>query len=519
MSNLYDVLFSFQDVRQRRFDWGGLKHIRVPVHQKGATEDLGLWLVETPAGLRGGVTYNKDVVLTETAQRVRDRYVGLLERVASDPRYAVGALLAPLASEVEAVRLWSSDAFRLERASPGAATVARLYAERLALSPTDRMLVIPERPTAYRAAEVAAAESLGATIVLATPELAVDGDALRDRVERENISVLAADPTTWRALLDAWWTAKPGFKALIDIAEASQALSDALIRAGCRVFAIYRDVETSAALAAGEVRADDGMHFGTPLSADGLRIVDDHGEMVPPGVSGWIATGNTRTQDRARWRGNGTLQWIGADADQLCLNGKRYRLADLENALVRAADRKPCAVIVRESRPGDRRAFVFTEAPSSHAAALSSELMELGLAAELVHMAKLPRAQDGGVERGALAADGSANAERTRRTRAATDTEKMLVEIWSELLGIDRIEMTDNFFALGGTSLLAMQAAERMQSRSGRSTHARRYVFESLAQLALAYDSEAGKQPNPASVETMAPSFFGRLAARFRGPQ
>lgn len=501
LTNLYDVLFSFQDVRQRRFDWGGLKHIRVPVHQKGATEDLGLWLVETPAGLRGGVTYNKDVVLTATAQRLRDRYVALLERVASDPDCSLDALLSPLTTELDAVRQWTS--------------AATPYAQCLSLSPDDRVLVIAERPAVAREADAEAAKSAGADVVLAAPGLVRDGDALRDAVERENITVLAADPVTWRALLDAWWTAKAGFKACVDITEMSQPLCDALIRAGCRVFGIYRDPASGNPLAAGEIRADDGIHFGTPLANTSLTIVDNESRAMPPCVTGWIAIDGTRTEDRARWRGNGTLQWIGAASGQICMDGRRHRVADLEEVLAQAGGGKACAVIIRETRPGDRRAFVFTEAAGSSANALIDELVKAAFTAQLVHMPALPRKPDGTIERSALAVDGSSNAG-AARAQPATETEKALASIWSELLGIDRIEMTDNFFALGGTSLLAMQATVRMQSKTGRTIHARRYVFESLAQLALAYDSEAMLQPVVEATEPAAPSLFGRIAARLR---
>ena len=82
---LYQALFSFQDARDRRRDWGSLRQEGILIFQKGATEDLGLWLMEGPGGLEGGFTYNADIYLPETAVAFRERYVELLRRIAGDP--------------------------------------------------------------------------------------------------------------------------------------------------------------------------------------------------------------------------------------------------------------------------------------------------------------------------------------------------------------------------------------------------------------------------------------------------
>ncbi|HEY9028660.1 MAG TPA: condensation domain-containing protein, partial [Burkholderiaceae bacterium] len=82
---LYQALFSFQDARERRRDWGPLRQQTILIFQKGATEDLGLWLMEVPNGLEGGFTYNADIYTPETAAAFRERYLELLRRIAGDP--------------------------------------------------------------------------------------------------------------------------------------------------------------------------------------------------------------------------------------------------------------------------------------------------------------------------------------------------------------------------------------------------------------------------------------------------
>jgi amino acid adenylation domain-containing protein len=103
---LYQTLFSFQDARERERRWGPLAHSSVLVMQKGATEDFGLWLMEVPAGLEGGINYNADLFDAATARLFRDRLVGLLRRVAEQPVQTVEALLAAPGHEVEAFAAW-----------------------------------------------------------------------------------------------------------------------------------------------------------------------------------------------------------------------------------------------------------------------------------------------------------------------------------------------------------------------------------------------------------------------------
>ncbi|MDR7067470.1 amino acid adenylation domain-containing protein [Pseudoxanthomonas japonensis] len=92
MSALYQTLFSMQDIRQRVTRWGNLDHERLEVFQPGATEDLGLWILERDDGIIASMVYNADVLLEEDVATLRGHYVALLERIASGPHDHVDAL-------------------------------------------------------------------------------------------------------------------------------------------------------------------------------------------------------------------------------------------------------------------------------------------------------------------------------------------------------------------------------------------------------------------------------------------
>jgi amino acid adenylation domain-containing protein len=103
---LYQSLFSFQDARERVRNWGGLQHQSVLVMQKGATEDFGLWLMDVPHGLEGGINYNADIFESSTAAMFRERYVSLLKRIVAMPNATVRQILEAPGADASQFVAW-----------------------------------------------------------------------------------------------------------------------------------------------------------------------------------------------------------------------------------------------------------------------------------------------------------------------------------------------------------------------------------------------------------------------------
>jgi len=103
-----------------------------------------------------------------------------------------------------------------------------------------------------------------------------------------------------------------------------------------------------------------------------------------------------------------------------------------------------------------------------------------------------------------------------------TDTERALAQVWTQLLGVSGIRPDDNFFDLGGHSLLTMQAITMMEKTTGKRVTPRRYIFESLAQLAGSYDDTqelVSATPLPArEANSKSPSLVKRLFGLARRP-
>ncbi|VTU18504.1 Tyrocidine synthase III [Variovorax sp. PBL-H6] len=136
-AGLYQALFSFQDARERPRDIGGLAHRQMHLPQRGATDDLGIWLMDKPQGLEGAVVYNADIYRRETGEAFKERYMELLRRVAQLPDATLSALSAPEGS---------ASAVYLERLAADSAP-APSTAETVAARPAQvqPVLLLPEQ--------------------------------------------------------------------------------------------------------------------------------------------------------------------------------------------------------------------------------------------------------------------------------------------------------------------------------------------------------------------------------------
>ena len=240
--------------------------------------------------------------------------------------------------------------------------------------------------------------------------------------------------------------------------------------------------------------------IGRPIANTEIYILDGHLNPVAVGVSGELYIGGSgvargylnrpelttekfipnpfspevearlyRTGDLARYLPDGNIEFIGRADDQVKIRGFRIELGEIEAALHQQQAVGECVVLAREDSPGEKYLAAYLVAqPGSMMAAddlrlsLRRSLPEHMIPAAFVVMEALPLTPNGKVDRKALPRPQSATGTEGKRYRpASTETEKKLAEIWAEILKVDRVGIDDNFFDIGGHSLLAIQVISR----------------------------------------------------------
>jgi thioesterase domain-containing protein len=237
--------------------------------------------------------------------------------------------------------------------------------------------------------------------------------------------------------------------------------------------------------------------IGRPVEGARAYVLDARGEPAPVGVPGELYVGGEgvargyldrpaltaerfvpdpfageggarvyRTGDRVRWRGDGTLEYLGRLDEQVKIRGFRIEPGEIEARLREHPAVRQAVVLAREDAPGEKRlvAYVVGEAAADALRAhLDACLPAYMVPAAYVRLEALPLTSNGKLDRGALPApDGAAYAVRGSEP-PRTMTEQVLAEIWSELLGVERVGRRDHFFDLGGHSLLAVRLVSRVR--------------------------------------------------------
>jgi amino acid adenylation domain-containing protein/thioester reductase-like protein len=362
------------------------------------------------------------------------------------------------------------------------------------LGPDDRMLAVTTLAFDIALLELFGPLLVGGAVRVAARADASDGARLARLIVRERPTVMQATPATWRMLLYSGWRGRDdgdGLRAFCGGEALPRDLADELLDACDEVWNLYGPTETTVWSAADRVSSAP-IAIGRPLAGETLLVRDARGGAAPIGVAGdlWIAgdgvalgytdptldagrfvSGAYKTGDRARWRADGRIEFLGRDDDQVKLRGFRIELGDVEAALRAHPGVRDAACALR----GDRLCAWFV--PAGAAAPPTPELHEhlrerlpdYMLPGAIAAVAALPLSPAGKLDRRALPEPASVVARAPEPASSAT--ERALQEIWAEALDLDApcavgsIGPDDDFFELGGHSLLAARLAARIALR------------------------------------------------------
>jgi hypothetical protein len=209
-----------------------------------------------------------------------------------------------------------------------------------------------------------------------------------------------------------------------------------------------------------------------------------------------------RTGDRARWRSDSNLEFLGRMDEQVKIRGYRVEPGEVEALLMQHPSIREVAVIVREDDPGKKRLVGYVVAKGERGLTASElrsyvkeRMPEYMVPSSFVRLAALPLTPHGKVDRRHLPQPEGARPElEAAYAPPRTKVEQQLTAIWEEVLSMERVGIHDNFFELGGHSLFATQVTSRIRETL-LVRLSLRHVFESptIARLAATITTDLSR--------------------------
>lgn len=367
--------------------------------------------------------------------------------------------------------------------------------------------------------------TVGARIVMARPGGHKDPHYLRDVIRTEGVTTLHFVPSMLSSLLDAVdWSGMTGVRRVF---ASGEALSRALVErywatgATAPLHNLYGPTEAAIDVSYWDCRTmieEHSVPIGRPISNVQLHVLDARCQPVPVGCFGELHIGGVavargyvgnpeltrekfiadpfssavdarlyKTGDLARWLPGGYLEFAGRLDHQVKLNGLRIELGEIEAHLRNQPDVRDCVVVASDVDGDHQRLVAYVVSPrvsqegggdewherrnaeiSSLKAALKQHLPEFMVPSLFVFLDALPLSSNGKVDRKALVRPVASAASRKVYVAPRQELERDLSRIWQEVLQVEEVGIHDNFFEIGGTSLLCIKVQKRVRDELGR---------------------------------------------------
>lgn len=369
--------------------------------------------------------------------------------------------------------------------------------DRPGMDEDDRLLAVTTLSFDISLLEIYLPLMTGAECVIASRQEVKDGRHLGHMLEEFGITVMQATPATWRMLIEAGWHGKSDLRILCGGEALPRDLATRLIDKADVVWNMYGPTETTVWSTCDRVDSGEGtISIGRPIANTTVYVLDTNRRPVPVGFVGELYIGGVglargyhgkpaltserfveialpggakervyRTGDLARWRADGKLECLGRTDFQIKLRGVRMELDDIEAHVASHPKVKQAVVVKRDDLPGGPnlvayvkpvggsegltvalRQHVAERLPESMRPAFYSFVDEFPLTPNRkVDRRKLPAPQ---IDRSGM---------ETEFVPARTASEKLLADIFAEAFERERMGIRDNFFEMGGDSLLAVR--------------------------------------------------------------
>lgn len=362
----------------------------------------------------------------------------------------------------------------------------------------------------------------GATVVIPPKETMTNPLLIIDAIIKNKITMMQATPAMWQLLIEAGWMGTPAIKVLCGGEALTRKLADELLVRTGSLWNMYGPTETTIWSAINLIRNEPAaITIGDPIANTQLYILDEHLHPVPIGVIGELHIGGMglaagyldqpdltaakfipdsfsgetgarlyKTGDSARYLPDLSIELLGRKDDQVKINGHRIELNEIRSVLMQHPLVNDAIALIQTENSGGKRlmaGFVSNQDQPINTDDLQDfmrkKLPAYMLPAALVQLKELPLTPHGKIDRRALSL---AEFIQPGNQYAApgNELEQILVEIWQNVLELERVGIHDNFFDLGGASIQSLQMVAAASMAGLPITPEMIFEFQTIAELA-----------------------------------
>ncbi|MNW44053.1 Plipastatin synthase subunit C [compost metagenome] len=343
----------------------------------------------------------------------------------------------------------------------------------------------------------------GMRVVIMDENEQKDSELIRRAIVMNQVDILQTTPSRMKVLISDSINVDHHFRSVKEIIVTGEALPNHLAvtlkeKFTCELFNMYGPTEITVWATLKDIRSGQKVDIGKPIANTTAYIMNNGGKLQPIGIYGELCIGGDgvargylnrdeltqekfvdnpyvigermyRTGDLARWLPDGNIEYSGRMDEQVKIRGFRIELGEIESVIRRQEGVRDVAVITKEDQVGDKFicAYVVSDDQDNEVdiahmkSALRKYLPEYMIPSYLVMMEQLPVTTNGKLDRRALPQPEVTSTQKYVAPR--NELEETLGNIFSEVLGLEKIGIDDNFFEMGGDSIKAIRIISKVR--------------------------------------------------------
>ncbi|MBF0453054.1 MAG: amino acid adenylation domain-containing protein, partial [Candidatus Magnetomorum sp.] len=368
------------------------------------------------------------------------------------------------------------------------------------ISKTDRLLSVTTFAFDISVLEIFLPLVSGATLVIAAQDEISDAFKLQRLLRNQKITIMQATPATWKLLQQNNWKGNPHLIALCGGEPLPESLANYLCEKTRCLWNMFGPTETTIWSTIDQVQKDQKITIGHPIDNTQTYILDTHLNPVPIGVSGMLYIGGDgvskgylnqpeltqekfipnpfvpektiyNTGDLAKYLPDGKIEHLGRVDHQAKIRGFRIELGEIETLLSEHPLVKECVVTVVENKYKDKELSAYLVLTSTSQTSqetvfrnyLTNSLPDYMIPAFFTIMDAFPLTPNGKIDRKQLPEPVRSGTR--KNTEYDSEMERQMSQVWEKVLSATRIGLDDNFFQIGGNSLLVVRLIKEINEQ------------------------------------------------------